>query len=154
MKTRPATQSITAPRSAIEWLDQESSFKELAQRVAGLARLQSLLNASGLRFPVQVLAVEGDTLVVATRSASQAALLRQQAPSVLAAMRGRGTDLREVRVRVRPDLHPRTAPRASARAPISDDTLTQLGAVARQSGESRLAQALERLIRHQRRRAR
>ncbi|MEY3664746.1 MAG: hypothetical protein RLZZ153_928 [Pseudomonadota bacterium] len=152
MKASAAAKPANAPRSAIEWLDQESNFRELAQRVAGLARLQGQLNASGgLRFPIQVLAVENDTLVVATRSASQAALLRQQAPSLLAAMRQRGTDLREVRVRVRPDLHPRTAARPGIRKPIPEHTLSELSAIAAHSGESHLAQALERLIRHQRR---
>jgi hypothetical protein len=151
MKASAAGKPANAPRSAIEWLDQESNFRELAQRVAGLARLQGQLNSSGLRFPIQVLAVENDTLVVATRSASQAALLRQQAPSLLAAMRQRGTDLREVRVRVRPDLHPRTAARPGIRKPIPENTLSELGAIAAHSGESHLAQALERLIRHQRR---
>lgn len=151
MKASAAAKPANAPRSAIEWLDQESNFRELAQRVAGLARLQGQLNSSGLRFPIQVLAVENDTLVVATRSASQAALLRQQAPSLLAAMRQRGTDLREVRVRVRPDLHPRTAARPGIRKPIPEHTLSELSAIAAHSGESHLAQALERLIRHQRR---
>lgn len=151
MKASAAGKPANAPRSAIEWLDQESNFRELAQRVAGLARLQGQLNSSGLRFPIQVLAVENDTLVVATRSASQAALLRQQAPSLLAAMRQRGTDLRELRVRVRPDLHPRTAARPGIRKPIPEHALSELSAIAAHSGESHLAQALERLIRHQRR---
>lgn len=151
MKPKPAKPAVVSSRVAIEWLSQEAGFRELAQRIEGLARLQGLLDRCGLKFAVQVLAVDADTLVVATRSASQAALLRQQGPSLLAALNARGVALKNLRARVRPDLYDRRLRPVNPRSPIPAKVLSDMSTMAEQNADSGLGRALGRLVLRQHR---
>ncbi len=144
--------SAPAQRAAIDWLQTEPAFQGLASKISGMVELQALLNRAYPHGAVEVLSLEGDTLVVAAGHSAAAARLRQLAPSVVNAMQSRGVRVSQLRVRTRrgADGDPRRQPPAP-RAPIPASALEALHTLRQEARSDSLRDALGALLRQHRR---
>lgn len=141
-----------AQRAAIDWLQTEPAFQGLASKISGMVELQALLNRAYPHGAVEVLSLEGDTLVVAAGHSAAAARLRQLAPSVVSAMQSRGVKVSQLRVRTRRSA-PSDARRQAAapRPPIPASAIEALQTLREEARSDSLRDALGSLLRQHRR---
>jgi len=140
-------------RPALQWLTEQSGFRDLAEHVRRLEQLQADLEHAA---PVKGLTVNGlqnGTLVLTTASAALAAKLRQTEPSILAGLTRAGWQISRIKIRPQPHRQVVTPPaeRAVPRSPAPAAALEALSARAGQT-QGALSQALARLSRNQQRR--
>jgi hypothetical protein len=133
-------------RHALTWLGADPAFARAGEHAARLATLQEAVTRCLPDVPVAVVALERDTLVLGAAHAAVAARLRQQAPTVLAALAREGWAIGRLKVRprwrptpTRPTRAPRPGPGAAA--------ALGLRSLAEGVADPRLAGALQRLSR-------
>ena len=143
--------SGAATRLAQDWLADSSTFRQAAAQVDTLLRIQRALADARPDLPLTVVAIQGDTLVVATPSAALAAKCRQSEPSLRTSLQETWPQVN--RIRFRPQRSTGAARRSAApvRA-IPAPALDGFDALRGQLGASPLRTALDRLL--ARRRAR
>lgn len=92
----------TAPRNALAWLENQAEFQALADRAERLLALQADLSTVAPAHSLVAMGIENEALVVGTPNASTAAKLRQLEPSIAAALRDRGWQIKRIRFRPQP----------------------------------------------------
>ena len=144
----------SAPKQVLDWLGTDPSYRNAAQRVDTLLRLEATLQRAAPELGLCVVAIEGDTLTVATRSSGAAAKCRQLEPSLLAALRGTSLQVNRIRFRPQRSIRPPPAPAWTPRH-IPESALAAFEAIGTPSGPGKraltpLQQALARLVRRHR----
>jgi len=136
-------------RPAIAWLQREPTLARLGEQAARLTALQAALDRLTPGMALAVIALERDALVVGAPHAAVAARLRQQAPSLIAALAREGW--RVERIRFKPQWRPAAdARRAKQVTPPGAAALAGLSALADAVAEPGLRAALRRLARRHR----
>lgn len=136
-------------QSVAHWLDGEATFRELAARVDRLVVLQARLAEACPRIPLTVVAIDGETLTLQTRTAAWAARLRQMTPTLLDVARRGGAQVS--RIRIVPQRAGLAEPPArTPRAAVPRQALRELEQLRQAIGTPALEQAIGRLVRRQR----
>lgn len=106
--------------SAIDWLQAEPAFREVASRLASMVELQAMVSASYPQSPLTVLSLSEDgTLAIAARNAAEAARLRQLEPTLVDHLRRRGAAVARLRIRTRRNPADAVRPPRDRHAPRS-----------------------------------
>lgn len=144
----------SVPKLVLDWLGSEPAYRDAAAQIDTLVRIERALHEAAPELALSVVAIQGETLIAATRSAAAAAKCRQLEPSLLAAVQE--TSAKVNRIRFRPQRATRqAAPPAAPRRAIPERALDELAALSTATGAGRrtptpLQRALARLVRKQR----
>lgn len=103
-------------KTAIDWLSADTAFGEVRRQGARLIEMQAVMSRCVPGIALTVIALRDDAVVVGTRNTATAAKLRQQAPTVVAAMTAAGWPVARLLVRTQPIYGARPAPPAARRA--------------------------------------
>ncbi len=145
----------SVPKQVLDWLSAEPAYRNAAAQIDTLLRIEAALRKAAPELGLAVVAIQGETLIAATRSAAAAAKCRQLEPTLLAAVQE--TTAKVNRIRFRPQRTSRTRlPPIAPRAPIPERALAafaELGAAtaAGRRTATPLQRALVRLVKRQRR---
>jgi len=144
--------ATTKRASALDWLQAEPAFREVASRLASMVELQAMVSASYPQSPLTVLSLSDDgTLAIAARNAAEAARLRQLEPTLVDNLRRRGAAVARLRIRTRRNVGEAVRPPAgSPRGQIPEAALSGFEAIEASAQSEGLRRALAALIRHQR----
>jgi len=132
---------------ALGWLGQEATFRALTERAERLLALQADLRRIAPALDLVAMGIEQETLTVGTPGAAVAAKLRQQAPTILAGLNGRGWQVKRIRFRPQPRGSAPSPPPIRPRADIPPRALAELAALGEQASSERLKEALTHLVR-------
>jgi hypothetical protein len=137
----------TAPRNVLGWLEQQSEFRALVDRAERLLALQADLSACTPSHSLVAMGIENETLLVGTPTTSMAAKLRQMEPSIVAALRDRGWQIKRIRFRPQPPGSRQARPPAPLKAPIPSSALAGLSRLCEEASSPALKEALTNLLR-------
>ena len=145
----------SAPKLVLDWLGSDPSYRDAAQRVDTLLRLEAALQRAAPELGLAVVAIEGDTLIVATRSSGAAAKCRQLEPSLLAALQGTAAQVNRIRFRPQRSGRRPARPAWAPRRRIPESALAAFEDLGTPSNPGKrpatsLQRALLRLVRRQR----
>ncbi len=132
---------------ALGWLEREAAFRSLTDRAERLLALQADLRRIAPALDLVAMGVEQETLTVGTPGAAVAAKLRQQAPTILAGLNGRGWQVKRIRFRPQPRGSAPPPPPVRPRADIPARALAELSVLSEQASSPRLKEALTHLVR-------
>ena len=144
----------SVPKQVLDWLSTEPAYRNAAAQIDTLLRIEAALRKAAPELALAVVAIQGETLIAATKSAAAAAKCRQLEPSLLAAVQE--TTAKVNRIRFRPQRSSRkTLPPIAPRQPIPERTLAALAELGSATGAGRrsatsLQRALTRLVKRQR----
>ena len=137
----------TAPRSALGWLEDQAEFRALADRAERLLALQADLSAVSPAHSLVAMGVENEALMVGTPNASMAAKLRQLEPSIVAALRDRGWQIKRIRFRPQPPGAAGSRPPPRLKAPVPTEALKGLAQLREEASSPALKEALTNFLR-------
>jgi hypothetical protein len=144
----------STPKQVLDWLSAEPAYRNAAAQIDTLVRIEAALRRAAPELALAVVAIQGETLIAATRSAAAAAKCRQLEPSLLAAVQE--TTAKVNRIRFRPQRSSRkTLPPVAPRQAIPEGALAAFAELGAATGAGRrsatsLQRALTRLVKRQR----
>lgn len=137
----------TAPRNALAWLENQDEFRALADRAERLLALQADLSTVCPSHSLVAMGIENEALVAGTPNASTAAKLRQLEPSIVAALRDRGWQIKRIRFRPQPPGAAGTRPPTRLKTPVPADALQRLARLREEASSPALKEALTNFLR-------
>jgi hypothetical protein len=141
----------SAARPVLAWLGEDAGARALALRAERSVALQAALSACAPLPGVVALDIDAaGVLRVAAPSASAAAQLRQQGPSLMAELQRRGWPVTGLRVRPQPLGGIAPVPVAPPRPPMPASAVAAFAELERDAPEGALKEALAELLRHAR----
>ena len=144
----------SAPRHALGWLGEQAQFRSLTDRARRLLALQADLRACAPSLGLVAMDLEQETLVVGTPGAGAAAKLRQLEPTIVADLAGKGWQVKRIRFRPQPVGSAPPVRPFETRGDIPPAALEAISALAEQTSDERLKEALTNLVSARGRRAR
>lgn len=144
----------SVPKQVLDWLSAEPAYRNAAAQIDTLLRIEAALRKAAPELALSVIAIQGETLIAATRSAAAAAKCRQLEPSLLAAVQEATAKVNRIRFRPQRTSRP-AAPVAAPRQPIPERTLAAFAELGAATGAGRrsatsLQRAMAQLVKRQR----